>query len=250
MISDPTTRIALSPNRYTDGNRNVDWIVVHTQQGRGKARDLVPYLQNPAPGGNPNAAVSYNAVVDDVETVLVVPWGDSPWSAMNANRRADHIVLAGSFVEWTPPKWVETDASDGLNEDAMLTCAAVLVAWRCQQRGIPMEYVGTRGKGPLPADRGIVGHADFGKWGGGHTDPEPNFPWTEFIRRVRAAAAIAGGLMALTPEQDIKAQLTGSPEPGKYPGWPQLGSRTLVDAVAALCAKNGVSGCYDPKEKK
>lgn len=32
--------------------------------------------------------------------------------------------------------------------------------------------------------------------------------------------------------EDVKNQLTGSPEPGKYPGWPQLGDQTVVDALA------------------
>jgi hypothetical protein len=32
--------------------------------------------------------------------------------------------------------------------------------------------------------------------------------------------------------------------------WPQLGGRTLVDTVAAIGAKLGVEGCYDPKAKQ
>ncbi|OZC62366.1 hypothetical protein CH267_02175 [Rhodococcus sp. 06-621-2] len=45
---------------------------------------------------------------------------------------------------------------------------------------------------------------------------------------------------ALLPTEDfpmseateIKHQLTGSPNPGEYPGWPQLGDQTVVDALA------------------
>lgn len=47
--------------------------------------------------------------------------------------------------------------------------------------------------------------------------------------------------------RDIKAQLTGSAELGKYPGWPQLGGRTLVDAVAAIGAKLDLEGFKDVK---
>lgn len=242
MIANPITRQDLSPNRYIGGFRDVKHIAIHTQQGRGKARDIIPYLKSPA------SEVSYNAVVDDVESVLVVPWQDSPWSAMNANRRADHILAAGTFAEWSRGKWLETDASDGVNEDQMLTRVAVLTAWRCQVRGLPIEYVGNYGRGPYPPTKpGICGHMDFGAWGGGHTDPGPNYPWDELIRRAR----IAGGIiMALTIEQEIRLQLTGSPDLGKYPGWKQLGDRSLVDALAAACEKLGVSGCYDPKNKK
>ena len=46
---------------------------------------------------------------------------------------------------------------------------------------------------------------------------------------------------------DVTGQLTGSPAPGEFPGWEQLGGRTPVDALAALCEKAGVPGCYDPK---
>lgn len=34
--------------------------------------------------------------------------------------------------------------------------------------------------------------------------------------------------------RDIKTQLTGSPDLDKYPGWKQLGDRTLVDGIAAV----------------
>lgn len=49
---------------------------------------------------------------------------------------------------------------------------------------------------------------------------------------------------------DVKHQLTGSPAPGEFPGWPQLGDRTLVDAVAAIGAHLGLSGFHDPADKE
>lgn len=47
---------------------------------------------------------------------------------------------------------------------------------------------------------------------------------------------------------DIRTQLTGGAT--GYPGWKQLGDRTLVDAVAAIGAKLGISGFYDVKAGK
>lgn len=47
--------------------------------------------------------------------------------------------------------------------------------------------------------------------------------------------------------RDTKAQLTGSGELGKYPGWPQLGGRTVVDALAAIGEKLGIDGFKDIK---
>lgn len=259
-VADPITRTQLSPNRHS-GGRNVSWIAIHTQEGPGTAASLTDYLCNPS------SEVSYNAVVDDHETVLVVPWDENPWSASNANPRADHICMAGTYVAWSRGKWLESDRADGVDEDEMLTRTAALVAWRCLQRGIPIEYVGG---GSQPPDRpGICGHRDFGQWGGGHTDPGPNFPWDELIRRARA---IAEGDDMPSPEDIAKAvwghrltkpdgvatettgnllgwidqhagdtldQVTGPKTkdqrggPLAPTGWTQLGGKSLVDRVAA-----------------
>ncbi|ASN72803.1 hypothetical protein 7S6_4 [uncultured Caudovirales phage] len=56
-----------------------------------------------------------------------------------------------------------------------------------------------------------------------------------------------GGSMNI--EQEIRNQLTGSAELGKYPGWKQLGNRTVVDALAVIGAKLNIEG-FDPKAGK
>ncbi|RLP11851.1 N-acetylmuramoyl-L-alanine amidase [Corynebacterium diphtheriae] len=50
--------------------------------------------------------------------------------------------------------------------------------------------------------------------------------------------------------RDIKAQLTGSEDLGQYPGWGQLGGRTIVDALGAIGEKLGMDGFYDTKAGK
>lgn len=47
--------------------------------------------------------------------------------------------------------------------------------------------------------------------------------------------------------RDTKAQLTGSGKLGEYPGWDQLGGRTVVDALGAIGAKLGIDGFKDTK---
>ncbi|MFI5777037.1 N-acetylmuramoyl-L-alanine amidase [Nocardia sp. NPDC051570] len=42
----------------------------------------------------------------------------------------------------------------------------------------------------------------------------------------------------------------GAARGGDFRGWPQLGNRTVVDALAAIGEKLGVEGCYDPKTRK
>lgn len=59
----------------------------------------------------------------------------------------------------------------------------------------------------------------------------------------------------MNPEQahalaDVNGQLTGSPKPGEFPGWPQLGNRTVVDALAVIGAKMGLDGFHDPAAKR
>ncbi|MFE5290217.1 N-acetylmuramoyl-L-alanine amidase [Nocardia sp. NPDC056611] len=42
----------------------------------------------------------------------------------------------------------------------------------------------------------------------------------------------------------------GTSRGADFPGWPQLGNRTVVDALAAIGEKLGVPGFYDPKTRK
>lgn len=63
----------------------------------------------------------------------------------------------------------------------------------------------------------------------------------------------------MTPEQDriirennrllkeIRYQLTGSDKPGKFPGLPQSGGRTLYDLTSAIAEVEGVPGTKDTK---
>lgn len=182
-MQDPFTGAVWSPNRtHPRPAGNPRWVAMHTQEARSTARGLAGYL------ANPNSKVSYHAVVDDKEILKIVGEGDAPWSAAGANKYAFHLCIAGSFAAWSRGKWLETDTSDGVNEDLALTNAAKVVAWWCQKYQIPVQYIGGRGI-PWGSD-GICGHQDFGSWGGGHHDPGPNFPYDELVRR---AKAIMGG---------------------------------------------------------
>lgn len=189
-IRDPFTGAVWSPNRSKRSKGIPRWICVHTQEGKGSARNLAEgWLAKSA------SQVSYHAAVDDREILKIVAESDRPWAAMAANDYAFHVVVGGSFAGWSRGKWLETDASDGLNEDAALTNLARVCAWWCDKYRIPAEWIGGRG---IPWGRdGICGHVDFGKWGGGHTDPGVGFPEDELIRRTRAL--LAGSMPAPLP---------------------------------------------------
>lgn len=250
-MKDPTTRVQISPNKDRNDPRNVWWIAVHTQEGGRTAAGLVNFTCDPS------SEVSYNAIVDDAETVLTVPWDWNPWSAGNANSMADHVCGAGTYAGWSRNKWLEKDATDGKNEDLELTRLAEVVAWRCLVRGIPPVYVGNHGNGPFPPKhKGICGHMDFGSWGGGHHDPGVNFPWDEFIRRVELF--YKGGIMGFLEEtlRNFKGNTVRVDTILYYldqkldevwkqvaTGWKQLGVNskgeplTLIDSQAAQTAQ-------------
>lgn len=181
VLTDPFTGALWSPSRHARTIGTPRWIAVHTQEGGRTAIGLAQYLAVKA------NKVSYHAVVDDHELLKVVAESDCPWSAVNANAYAFHICLAGTYASWSRGKWLETDSTDGKNEDAELTNAARVIAWWCRKYNIPAEWIGGRGI-PWGAD-GICGHQDFGQWGGGHHDPGQNFPKDELIRRVKAILA-------------------------------------------------------------
>lgn len=170
----------------SDGPRgSTAYVVLHTQQAKASAVSLANFCNN-SWKTQPDNPVSYNLAADDKDTIEIVPVVEAPWSAAAANAIAVHVCFAGSFAEWLAGKWLETDASDGLNEDAMLTRGAKAVAAACLQFGIPAVYAGDGGVSGWPIlPKGIVGHRDFGARGGGHTDPGNGFPMDEFLRRVR-----------------------------------------------------------------
>lgn len=209
-LSDPFTGQLWSPNRYSPrGLGNPRWIAIHTQEGPGTADSLAGFLANPA------SQVSYHAVCDDRKLLKIVAEGDAPWSAAGANKYAFHLCLAGTYAGWSRGKWLETDTSDGRNEDVELTNAARIVAWWCQKYRIPPVWIGG-GSIPPWGREGICGHADFGDWGGGHHDPGPNFPKDELIRRVNV---LLGGASAPPPIQPPAPVVVPGTDPGQYAGW-------------------------------
>ncbi len=159
----------------SDGPRSKTlYAVVHTQEAPSTAVQLANFC-------NSNQ-VSYNAIVDDEDTIELVPFNEAPWAAVEANDIGFHLCFAGSFAGWSRDKWLSTDTADGLNEDLMLWRGARAVAAACQQFDIPRVFAGG-GSWPLKP-KGICGHRDFGARGGGHSDPGNGFPMDEFIRRV------------------------------------------------------------------
>lgn len=202
--------------------RSTLYAVVHTQEGDGTAVSLANYL-------NANK-VSYNIVVDSIDTVEVVPVDQGPWAAVEANDIAFHVCFAGSRAGWKRADW--------LAREAMLKRGAKAIAAACKQFDIPaVKVLSTNGWPVTP--KGIAGHVDFGQRGGGHTDPGPNFPWTEFIEMVQV-------YMAGTPTPETVPNPYAILKPAtentqisqiwdqSLTAWDMLGRRTIVEALAII----------------
>lgn len=176
-----------------------------------------------------------------------------PWAAgYNGNRAGLHASLSGRAA-FTRQQW--------LAREAQLTELARWLAHESRANSIPLSV--------FPVDsirtngRGVCSHADISRaWprDTDHTDPGPHFPWDYVLAKARQIQT-AGTAPAPTPTRegtqmdpykahqlaDVTEQLTGSPKPGEFPGWPQLDDRTLVDAVAVIGQKLGIPGFYDPR---
>lgn len=199
---------------------------------------------------------SYHDLVDtNGDEYRMVPDDKQAWAAMRTgNARGLHLCVAGRAA-WPRSRW--------LGYNAQMVTAAMRIAYWSQMHAIPLVRIGPS---DLRARRqGICTHADISQAFGesDHTDPGVNYPVPELI----GMALNQGGLSMSDVDainkftagfngpigsdvKDCRQQLTGGRDKGQYPGWPQLGNRTLVDAIAALCAQSGVEGCYDPKAVK
>lgn len=199
---------------------------------------------------------SYHNLVDiNGDEWQMVPYNRQAWAAMySGNRIGLHICAAGRAA-WPRSRW--------LGNSAQVATLAKRIAYFSQMYGIPIVRLS-------PADvragkRGICTHADISAAfrESDHTDPGVNYPMDELLRQATNQGGLSmsdvDAINKFTADfngpigsdvKDVRQQLTGGRDKGQYPGWPQLGNRTLVDALAALCAKAGVEGCYDPATKK
>lgn len=180
------------------------------------------------------------------------------WSAgWTGNRIGLHGSLAGRAA-FTREQW--------LARPKQLDELARWLAHESRENSIPLEpcpIAGIRNGG-----RGVCSHADIARAFPNetdHTDPGPGFPWDHVLdlaKRHRDGSTppprptpAPEGHPDMTPEQahmlaDNHGQLTGSTRPGEFPGWEQLGGRTIVDALAVIGSHMGLEGFRDPHADK
>jgi N-acetyl-anhydromuramyl-L-alanine amidase AmpD len=167
---------------YTkSGNRQIDLIVIHDMEMPEKGDTAESCAQFFHRGGS-QASAHY--CVDNDSVVQCVRDMDIAWAAPGANHQGLHFEHAG-YARQTAEDW-----SDAYSQQ-MLSVSAALVAEKCKEFNIPMAFVA--GTELRKGYRGITTHWEITKafnTAGGHTDPGPNFPMSQYVSLVQNVADV------------------------------------------------------------
>lgn len=175
----------------------------------------------------------------------------SPWAAgMPGNRLAFHGAAVGRAAR-SRREW--------LNNSRQLESMARWAADLHTRHGLPLRWLTVEEVRGQRA-RGFTSHAVYwqaigrGQGMDVRTDPGDGFPHDVVLTR---AAEIAGGgdkpmsngsSSSGDPRLDLALdQLAGHPWQ-QFPGWPQIGGLTIVDALAAIGEKLGIPGFKDVRD--
>lgn len=171
----------MPPRSWTNANRgSVQLIVIHTTEGSAhgqSAEDGAAYDQRRTDG------TSAHYFVDSTSVVQCVRTNDQAHTARaQGNRRGIQYELCGKAGS---QNW-QSDYSQ-----AMLARAAKQAARDAKKWGIPVLHLTVAQV--RAGVQGFCGHWDitraFPQDDGSHTDPGPNFPWSQFLDMVRAELA-------------------------------------------------------------
>lgn len=215
------------------------YFVLHTSEGAG-GMDLVNYMRG--------AQVSYHYVINNDATVYdLVDTDDASWSCLNANGYTINAVFGASRAAWSEQQWLA-------NMGRAIPIMAWLAAADCLKYGIPP--VVSLGPNYKAIPSGIVDHRYFTQVvrdGNTHGDIGDGFPAATFQNLVTTFYNMQKGAPA-APTPAPTPTPAPAPSPAfAYPsqtqmiiqiweqlfgvqakGWPQLGGKTLVDAVADI----------------
>ena len=238
---EPDKYCLVGGHRFTRGrSRPIDRVVIHHNAGIRMTTEDCRDLWN-----NSREASAHYQVEADGTIGQLVHDKDTAWHAANTDINARSIGIEHANISG-PPRW---QISDQTVEEGAHLVAALCVGYKL---GRP-----TWGKN-------VFGHRDFASTSCPYQLAPGGEDHETYMRRAQywydqmtvgttppAPTPVKENTMEeLNYLRDLKAQLTGAPGAGAYPGWAQLGGRTVVDALAAIGAKLGVEGMHDPKGAK
>jgi hypothetical protein len=209
---------------------------VHTAEGARGYRSLGSFF------GSSSSAVSSHVGIDDERGVIgeYVRREDKAWTQANYNPQAVSVELCAAPHTSSAPCGVRWSRAEWLSHSDMLQNVADWIREECQHYGLPIvKLSAAQAQG---GGRGVCGHSDLGVGGGNHSDPGPNFPWTEVMDLARRGSpAVPAAPRPVRPLQTLMArhQPDGDPEcfvldrdgtvwhrwlkGGQWQGWQSLG---------------------------
>lgn len=237
---EPDKYALVGGHRFTKGRaRQIDRLVIHHNAGVRMTTEGCKRLWDT----EREASAHYQVEADGTIGQLVNDW-DTAWHAANADINARSIGIEHANISG-PNRW---QISDKTIEEG-----AHLVAALCHAYKLGRPQWG----------KNVFGHRDFAQTSCPHQLAPGGEDHDTYMRRAQwwydqMASKTTAPAPRKEPEmseeikhlRDLKAQLTGSHDLGEYPGWDQLGGRTVVDALGAIGEKLGVPGCFDTKGRK
>lgn len=229
---EPDVYALVGSHRFTKGRaRPIDRIIIHHNAANNWSTEQVRDLWN-----NSREASAHYQVESSGRIGQIVNDFDTAWHAANADINARSIGIEHANISG-PPRWQISDQT--IEEGAHLTAAL------CRAYGLGRPVWG----------RNVFPHSQFAST----SCPLQLAPGGEdhetYMRRAAywydnpagTAPAPAPKGTDMTPEQaqeltETRHQLAGPSRPGEFPGWPQLGGRTVVDALAAIGENLGIEG--------
>jgi N-acetyl-anhydromuramyl-L-alanine amidase AmpD len=171
------------PKSWRNANRtSVQLIVIHTTQGHERAtsaEDGAAYDARRTDGTSTHYFHDQNSTVQCVHTADI-----AHTARAEGNRRGIQHELCGR-AEQTDAQWDDAASAGTLRQ------AAKQAARDAKKWGIPVRHLTVAEV--RAGYKGFCGHYDitraFPQDGGSHTDPGPDFPWSDFLTMVRAELA-------------------------------------------------------------
>jgi N-acetylmuramoyl-L-alanine amidase len=237
----PSVDPIITPPKYTEidmmtgggastRTRPVTNFFLHTEEGNSTAQQLANYC-------NGDNNVSYHYTVRDSIVCDVVDTDMASWSVLDANVFSINLCYAGSRAGWSRDDWLKREQD--------IEISAYLAVQDCRKYGFSTLVIAP----PYHRDAGISDHKYVTECLGigNHVDVGDNYPWDRFKFYVAKYTGLIPADVPVPPVavppaaalsdrqllQEVWDQLRGP----NGNGWPQLGGRTLVDAVAELLPK-------------
>ena len=209
------------------GVADIDRVVIHTVQG--SAISAVNWFANCAAKVSAHYTVSKTGEVVQSVRDRDVAWHAAHWFTNQRSIGIEHGGFVADPGTWTTP---------------MLAASAQLTAAICKKYGIPIDRTHIIGHHEVP------GCPNAGGGGVGcHTDPQPHFPWKEYIALVKQAAGSPGQPKKPSAPSGPPADAPSpcQPEPvsgGKGPIYDDVAATSFAHPyVAALYGVNAIRGC-------